>query len=83
MNTGTLAAVCSRLTNKGDVVIDVMSHAAPTSWAYQPMFDVTDASQRARNTGTLSGSQAEPLDVDCRDGGLMSSLVGVLATEGG
>ena len=82
MNTGALAAVCRRLTKSGDVVVDVMSHAAPTSWAYQPMFDVTDASQRARNTGTLSGSHADPLDVDCRDAGVMASSMGGLATEG-
>jgi len=41
-----------------------------------------DASHRARNTGTLSGSHADPLDVDCCDAGVMAASMGGLATEG-
>jgi hypothetical protein len=38
---------------------EVINHAAPTFCIQVPMFDATDASHRARNSGCRSGLQAD------------------------
>src|SRR4249919_3958260 len=57
--TGRLVAACTSATTTGEGVREVISHAAPTFCIHVPIFDVSDAIQRARNTGSRSGSHAE------------------------
>src|SRR5437588_157742 len=62
-NTGNVVAAVTRLTISGDVVSCVMSQPAPTFCIQVPMYEMTAAPHRERNSGSFSGAHAE---VSCR-----------------
>jgi hypothetical protein len=55
-NIGRLVAACTAATIGGDGARLVISQAAPTSCTQVPRFDAIVASQRARKSGSRSGS---------------------------
>jgi hypothetical protein len=64
---GRPAAVCTRETSIGEVVIEVINQAAPTACIQPPKFETSVASQSDRNAVPRSGLQEE--------GGLEAPLV--------
>ena len=58
-NTGKLVAVCIRATRNGEGERELINQTPPTFCIHVPMFDTRDAIHSARNTGYLSGLQAE------------------------
>jgi hypothetical protein len=59
MKTGNVDAVCTRATISGEVLNEVMSHAAATSFIHMHKLASSHPVQRIRNTGLLNGVQAE------------------------
>src|SRR5262249_41525101 len=58
-SSGRFDTVVSSATGTGELVSDVMSHAAATPCISVPIFDARAASHSARKTGRASGPQAE------------------------
>ena len=59
MKKGKYVAVCISATITGEIVSDVINHAAPTSCIKVPMLENVDASQSARKIGTESGAHID------------------------
>src|SRR5690606_36565254 len=57
-NTGIVAAVCTSATITGDVVSEVISHAAATSFIDMHALAVTQTIHSVRNTGSARGANA-------------------------
>jgi hypothetical protein len=58
-NTGIEEAVCTRAMSVGDVVSEVMIHAAVTSFIHMQMFEASHTSHSIRKVRSRSGRQAE------------------------
>src|SRR3712207_6193743 len=57
-NTGRVDAVCTSATQIGEAVIDVIIHAAATSFIHMQILDISHVSHSMRNTGRFRGSRA-------------------------
>src|SRR4051812_43689216 len=88
--TGRDEAVCTSAMSVGDVVSDVITHAAATSFIHIETFEPTHTSHRMRKVRSFMGSHAEPgsgggLPGGCWDGAGMGSCSamrkGVIAWE--
>ena len=58
-NTGKVEAVCTSATQMGMVVIELIIHAAATSFIHMQTLAVSQVNQSMRNTGTCRGARAE------------------------
>jgi len=57
--TGKVEAVCTKATQMGELVKDVIIQAAATSFIHIQMLAVTQVPHSRRKTGILSGDHAE------------------------
>ena len=58
-NTGRVDAVCTSATQIGEVVIDVIIHAAATSFIHMQILATSQVHHSMRKTGSFNGSQAD------------------------
>ena len=58
-NTGSVEADCTSATHSGVLVIDVIIHAAATSFIHMQMLAVSETVQSMRNAGRLIGPQGD------------------------
>src|SRR4051812_49214796 len=58
-NTGSVEADCTSATQSGDVVIEVISHAAATSFIHMQMLATIQVPHSMRNTVCFSGAHAD------------------------
>src|SRR6187402_3190697 len=72
-NTGRVEAVCTSATQRGEVVIEVIIHAAATSFIHMQMLATSQVLHSMRNTGRLMGAQAERSAALGAGGGGMAS----------
>jgi hypothetical protein len=63
MKTGRLVAVCINATMTDDDVSEAISQPAPASCIQVPMFDPTEAIQRARKSLWRNGLHADALAI--------------------
>jgi hypothetical protein len=64
---GRVVAVCISAIITGDEVSDVISQPAPASCIHVPIFEVSEASHRARKSGCCNGRQVDALTAsECR-----------------
>ena len=61
-NTGKVDAVCTNATQMGIVVIELIIHAAATSFIHMQTLAVSQVNHNMRNTGTRNGASAEGED---------------------
>src|SRR5580692_2550156 len=67
--TGNVVAACTKPTINGDMVNWVISQPAPTFCIQVPVYEINDAIQSERNSGSRNGAHAEPfVDVVRFDG---------------
>ena len=57
--TGKVEAVCTKATQMGELVKDVIIQAAATSFIHMQILAVTQVPHSRRKTGILSGDHAE------------------------
>jgi hypothetical protein len=58
-NTGNDEAVCTSAISVGEVVSDVITHAAATSFIHMHTFDAAHTSHSIRNVGSRNGAHAD------------------------
>jgi hypothetical protein len=64
---GRVVAVCNSAIMTGDEVSDVISQPAPASCIHAPIFEVSEATHRARKSGWRNGRQVDALTAsECR-----------------
>jgi len=59
----------------GDVVSEVITHAAATSFIHMQVLEASHTSHSMRNVGTLSGAQAEAFSTRGSSGAGSCSLI--------
>ena len=58
-NTGSVLAAVTKLTLSGDVVSWVISQPAPTFCIHVPVYEITAALHKERNSGSRNGAHGE------------------------
>ena len=80
-NTGSVEAVCTSATSTGEVVSEVISQAAATSFIHIEMLAASQVNHNMRNTGSASGARADVpgsalSEVSGSDGGVDDMQIG-------
>ncbi len=79
---GSVVEACTSATMLAELVIEVISQAAPTACTRPPKFDARLAIQIARNVGLCSGARAEVGGVGDCGIVLFSTLSAILLKQG-